>query len=157
MRESLGNAKRGWKYANMLIHIQIPGHAARVTDRSIQQPVTNNWMEPSPSWEAKWQHPVRHPRISWNLKAHYRIHKVLPPLLFWTISIHSTPHNLMVRLYITLPSTTRSSKRSLSFRVPPQKPYVQLSTSPCMSHAPLKTVNVQSNTVLGYSKWLSEF
>jgi len=86
MKESLGNAKGRWKYAN--IHTNTETHSPSYwslyttnrneqLDRVLPEKLNDNIQSDFP-------------RISSNLTAHYRIHKILPLILFWTISIHST-------------------------------------------------------------------
>ena len=82
-------------------------------------------MEQSPSWEANRflaSHEISH--ISWNLKAHYCIHKSpLPVPILSQLDPILTPtsHFLKVHLNI-LPSTRGSPKCYLSLRFPHQNP-----------------------------------
>ena len=89
-------------------------------------------MEQSPFWANRFSTSQEIPRILWNPKVHNCTHNSLPPvpILSQLDPVHApTTHFLKIHFNISLPSTSGSPKRSLSFRFPHQNP-VYTSTLP---------------------------
>ena len=111
-------------------------------------------MEQSPSWEANWFAASQEiPRILWNPKVHYRIHKCPPliPILNQLDRVHTrTSQFLKIHLNITLPSTPESPHWSLSLRFPQQNP-AHTSPIPYTSYMPRpsRSYRFYTHTILG--------
>ena len=104
-------------------------------------------MEQSPSWEAnRCSASQEIPRILWNPKVHYRIHKFPPrvPLLGQLDPVHTpTSHFLKTHLNIILPSTPGSPKW-FSFRFPNKTLYKPLLSAYALHVPPISFFSIWS-------------
>ena len=108
-------------------------------------------MQQSPSWDGnRTLGSPEIPRISWNSKVHYRIHKSPSPvpILSQINPVHVPSIFLRIHFNITLPSTPGSSKWYLLLRFPRQKP--------CMHHSSVSYVP-QAPPISFFSIWLPEW
>ena len=110
-------------------------------------------MEKSPSWAANWFAASQEiPRILWNPKVHYRIHKCPPPVLIMSqLEIVHNPksHSLKIPLNVILPSTPGSPQWSLLLKFPHQTLYKSL-LSPIRATCPAHlSLSIIIRTVLG--------
>jgi hypothetical protein len=111
-------------------------------------------VEQSPSWEAnQFASSQEIPRILWNSKVHYRIHKCPPPILILNqLSLVHTPtsHFLQIHFNIILLSAPGSTQWSLSHTSPSKTLYAPLlchKRATCHTH--LILLNFVTRTIFG--------
>ena len=108
-------------------------------------------MQQSPSWEVnRFSATQEIPRILWNPKIYYRIHKCPPPVpILSQFDPFHTPHILLPEdpSYIILPSTPGPPKWPLSLRFPHQTlrttlslPHTRYMPRPSHSHVTVLTI-----------------
>ena len=109
--------------------------------RDVQNIKLTYSMVQSPSWEANWFAASQEiPRISRNLKVHYRTHKLPPPvsILGQPNPVHITTHHLPeIHPNIIHPSTPRSPQWSPSLWFPTKTLYTPLSS-------PIRAIKLQT-------------
>ena len=88
------------------------------------------FVEQSPSWEAnRFSAGQEIPRILWNLKVHYRIHKCSPPvpILNQINPVHAhTPTSWRPIVILSSHLGLGLPKRLFPLRVPPPQPWIHL-------------------------------
>ena len=142
-------------HTHSLTHCSHSGYIRRQCIKtSIEIHLLTHSMQHSPSWEAnRFSASQEIPRILWNPKVHYRIHKYPPPapILSQLDPVHTpTSHFLKIHLNIILPSTPGSSKWSLSFRVPYQNPvYASPLSHTCYTPRSSRSSYFITRTILG--------
>jgi len=109
-----------------MLRIKRVGGATPIPNYTLTSYVLTYSIQQSPSWESnRFADSQEIPRILWNPKFHYRIHKYPPPvpILSQLDPVHTpTSHFLKTHLNIIIPSEPGSPQWSLSLRFPHQNP-----------------------------------
>jgi hypothetical protein len=109
-------------------------HNTAPTTLHLKWSISHSQLQYIPTWEASRFSACKEiPRILWNPKVHYHIHKCPPPVLILSqlnAAHTSTSHFLKIHLDIILPSMHETPKWSLSLRFPHQN---SVYTSPLSS------------------------
>jgi len=115
-------------------NVQCTSHVASPNISEVVPIAGTNWLfgyfshllihstEQTPSWEGNgFSSGQEIPRILWNPMAHYRTHKCPPPvpIISQVNAVHATTFYFpKIHLIIIFPSTSESSKWSVSLRIP---------------------------------------
>ena len=136
---------------------RLPSYCCAWTVAYLLTSLLSNAIQHSPSWEAnRFSAKQKIPRIWWNPKVHYRIHKCQPPvpILNQIDPVHTLlPDFLKIHLNIIFPSTPGSHKWFFSPQVSPTKPSIRHSfphtpyvLRPSHSSCTVWISNIQINT-----------
>jgi len=138
---------------NLLLYSRLETYCRHIISYLLTYLLTYSMVQ-SPTWEANWLAASQEiPRISRNLKVHYRTHKRPPPvsILGQPNPVHiPTPHLLEIYPNIIHPSTLRSPQWSPYLRFPHQDPIHTLSSpirATCPAH--LILLDFVTRTILG--------
>ena len=115
-------------------------------------------MEQSPSLEDNRLSASQEiPRILWNQKVHYGMHKNSPPSLFWATSIQSKPHPTFWRPILILSSHLRLGLLSFIFSSSfPPKPYNHVFMKNFHIISWLVNVYLRVYTCTNFVRWIQQ-